>query len=36
MTKKGIGAIQSVIGPVVDFVFPEGDVPEIFDAVHVE
>lgn len=36
MTKKGIGAIQSIIGPVVDFVFPDGDVPEIFDAVHVQ
>jgi F-type H+-transporting ATPase subunit beta len=36
MTKKIVGAIQSVIGPVVDFIFPEGDLPEIYDAVHVE
>lgn len=36
MTKQTVGVIKSVIGPVVDFVFPEGDVPEIYEAVHVE
>lgn len=35
MTKSMVGAIQSVIGPVVDFIFPEGDLPEIYAAVHV-
>jgi F0F1-type ATP synthase beta subunit len=36
MTKPFVGAVQSVIGPVVDFVFPEGALPEIYDAVWVE
>ncbi|MCX6048756.1 MAG: F0F1 ATP synthase subunit beta [Chloroflexi bacterium] len=35
MTKTMVGKIQSVIGPVVDFIFPAGDLPEIYDAVHV-
>ncbi len=35
MPEQLIGTIQSVIGPVVDFVFPEGDLPEIYDAVMV-
>ncbi|HXF62492.1 MAG TPA: F0F1 ATP synthase subunit beta [Caldilineaceae bacterium] len=30
-----VGTVLSVIGPVVDFVFPEGDLPEIYDAVIV-
>jgi len=30
-----VGTVQSVIGPVVDFLFPEGDLPEIYDAVTV-
>jgi F-type H+/Na+-transporting ATPase subunit beta len=30
-----VGTIQSVIGPVVDFVFPEDQLPEIYDAVMV-
>jgi len=31
-----VGTVQSVIGPVVDFVFPEGELPEIYDAVLVD
>ncbi|MEX1019381.1 MAG: F0F1 ATP synthase subunit beta [Litorilinea sp.] len=33
--KELIGTIQSVIGPVVDFVFPQDELPEIYDAVMV-
>ena len=36
MPEKMVGVIQSVIGPVVDFEFPEGSLPEIYDAVIVE
>jgi F-type H+-transporting ATPase subunit beta len=31
-----IGTIQSVVGPVVDVVFPAGELPEIYDAIHVK
>jgi F-type H+-transporting ATPase subunit beta len=31
-----IGTIQSVIGPVVDVVFPSGHLPEIYDAITVK
>ena len=30
------GEIIQVIGPVVDIVFPESEMPQIFDAVKVE
>ena len=36
MAKELVGTVQSVIGPVVDFVFPEGELPEIYDAVLVK
>ena len=35
MAKELVGTVQSVIGPVVDFVFPKGELPEIYDAVMV-
>ncbi len=35
MAKELVGTVQSVIGPVVDFAFPEGELPEIYDAVTV-
>ena len=35
MPSELVGTVQSVIGPVVDFQFPEGDLPEIYDAVMV-
>ena len=35
MPEELVGTVQSVIGPVVDFVFPEGELPEIYDAVMV-
>ena len=35
MAKELVGTIQSVIGPVVDFTFPENELPEIHDAVLV-
>ncbi len=35
MTRPTIGTVQSIIGPVVDFVFPEGRLPEIYDAIQV-
>ncbi len=31
-----VGSIQSVRGPVVDFEFNQGDLPEIYDAVYVD
>ena len=36
MAKELVGTVQSVIGPVVGFVFPEGVLPEIYDAVLVK
>jgi F-type H+/Na+-transporting ATPase subunit beta len=36
MAEQIIGTVRSVIGPVVDFVFPEGQLPEIYDAVRVK
>jgi F-type H+-transporting ATPase subunit beta len=36
MAEQLVGKIQSVIGPVVDFEFPEGELPEIYDAVQVD
>ncbi len=36
MSEQLIGSVQSVVGPVVDFVFPEGHLPEIYDAVKVK
>ncbi|MBV7328904.1 F0F1 ATP synthase subunit beta [Chloroflexi bacterium TSY] len=36
MADTMVGYVQSVIGPVVDFHFPEGDLPEIYDAVTVQ
>ncbi len=35
MPEKMQGVIASVIGPVVDFEFPDGALPEIYDAVEV-
>ncbi len=35
MAEELVGTVQSVIGPVVDFLFPEGELPEIYDAVMV-
>ena len=35
MSEQLVGSVQSVIGPVVDFVFPDGSLPEIYDAVTV-
>jgi len=31
-----VGTIQSVVGPVVDVVFPAGKLPEIYDAIKVQ
>jgi len=36
MAEEFIGTVRSVIGPVVDFAFPEGQLPEIYDAVKVK
>lgn len=36
MAEQLIGTVRSVIGPVVDFAFPEGQLPEIYDAVRVK
>jgi len=35
MSEQLVGSVQSVIGPVVDFVFADGHLPEIYDAVKV-
>lgn len=36
MAEQLIGTVRSVIGPVVDFAFGEGQLPEIYDAVKVK
>ena len=36
MAEQLVGKVRSVIGPVVDFAFPEGHLPEIYDAVRVK
>ncbi len=36
MAEQLVGSVQSVIGPVVDFIFPDGNLPEIYDAVTVQ
>lgn len=35
MPEQIVGSVQSVIGPVVDFIFPDGVLPEIYDAIKV-
>jgi F-type H+-transporting ATPase subunit beta len=35
MAEQLVGSVVSVIGPVVDFVFSDGRLPEIYDAVEV-
>ncbi len=35
MAEQMVGTVQSVIGVVVDFVFPDGQLPEIYDAIRV-
>ena len=35
MSKNNTGRIKRIIGPVVDVEFPEGDMPNIFDAVYI-
>ncbi|MEM7539282.1 MAG: F0F1 ATP synthase subunit beta, partial [Chloroflexota bacterium] len=35
MAEQLVGTIKSITGPVVDFVFSEGGLPEIYDAVTV-
>ncbi len=36
MAEQLVGTVMSVIGPVVDFVFPDGRLPEIYDAIYVD
>jgi F-type H+/Na+-transporting ATPase subunit beta len=35
-TKKNVGYIRQVIGPVVDVEFPEGKLPQIYNALKIE
>ncbi len=35
MAEQMVGTVQSVIGPVVDFSFPAGQLPEIYDAIRI-
>ncbi|HRW04026.1 MAG TPA: F0F1 ATP synthase subunit beta [Caldilineaceae bacterium] len=35
MAEQLVGTVRSVIGPVVDFAFPDGGLPEIYDAIKV-
>ena len=35
MPEQLSGSVQSVIGPVVDFIFPDGKLPEIYDSIRV-
>ncbi len=34
--KKMVGTVRRVTGPVVDFVFPSNELPQIYDAVYVD
>ncbi len=36
MSKKGIGMVQKITGPVVDILFDEMEVPDIFNAVTID
>ncbi|MEZ4656422.1 MAG: F0F1 ATP synthase subunit beta [Caldilineaceae bacterium] len=36
MAEQIVGTVKSVIGPVVDFEFSEGALPEIYDAIYVD
>ena len=33
---KIVGTVSTVVGPVVDFAFSSGNLPEIYDAVYVD
>ena len=35
MAYKSVGRIRQVIGPVVDIEFPEGELPDVYDAVEI-
>lgn len=35
MAEQLVGTVESVIGPVVDFAFGEGHLPEIYDAIRI-
>jgi F-type H+/Na+-transporting ATPase subunit beta len=35
VAEQMVGTVESVIGPVVDFAFPEGHLPEIYDAIRI-
>ena len=35
MAEQALGRVVQVIGPVVDVAFPEGHLPDIYDAVHI-
>ncbi|MGQ9599608.1 MAG: F0F1 ATP synthase subunit beta [Anaerolineae bacterium] len=35
MTKQSRGRVVQIMGPVVDIEFPDGDLPEIYDAVEI-
>jgi F-type H+-transporting ATPase subunit beta len=35
MAEQLVGQVRSVVGPVVDFVFPDGHLPEIYDAIKI-
>ena len=35
MAEQMVGTVESVIGPVVDFSFPAGHLPEIYDAIRI-
>ena len=36
MAEQNVGKIVAIIGPVLDIQFPEGRLPAIYNAVHVE
>jgi F-type H+/Na+-transporting ATPase subunit beta len=35
-TKQKVGKVVQVIGPVVDIEFPDGHLPDIYNAVHIK
>ena len=36
MAEQSIGKVVAIIGPVLDIQFPEGKLPAIYNAVHVQ
>ena len=36
MAEQNIGKVVAIIGPVLDIEFPEGKLPAIYNAIHIQ